>query len=206
MELQLKLRQIRAARGLTLREVAEKMQTTGASISRCEREPQRVSVPLLAKFAEVYDCTVDEILGLNSMGCYERTLELVTLPIYEPNTLLEASTNTKYVDFPTYVLPHVDREKFRDFALMVVRGDSMMPSYEDGSVVLIDRQIKLPQGDGIYAIASYGDHAELRWLSVNPIQRTLDLKPENTRYREYLDVKLDQIHVLGRVVWHCRTL
>lgn len=59
----LRIRDIRKARGLTIRELAEVIGTTEVSMSRYEREPQRLTLPILERLAEALDTRIGVLIG-----------------------------------------------------------------------------------------------------------------------------------------------
>lgn len=57
------IRETRTAKGMTLQEVADKIGTSAVTVSRWEREPQRVTIPVLANLARVLDVHPSELLA-----------------------------------------------------------------------------------------------------------------------------------------------
>ncbi len=63
------------------------------------------------------------------------------------------------------------------FALMVI-GDSMMPEFEHGEIILI--RAKIPPGDGAFVIAAHNDEYIFRQLAIE--SDGWRLKPLNDAY------------------------
>lgn len=57
------LRAIRQARGYTCKQVAEALDVTEMTISRYERDEERLRLPTLRSLAALFDCTVAQIIG-----------------------------------------------------------------------------------------------------------------------------------------------
>lgn len=57
------LRMIREARGLTCKQVADKLDVSEMSVSRYERDENRLKVTILRKLARILDASVSQILG-----------------------------------------------------------------------------------------------------------------------------------------------
>jgi DNA-binding XRE family transcriptional regulator len=57
------LKQIREARGLTQEQLAERLNTTGVSVSRYEKEEQRLTLPLLRQLSGILNVSVAQIIG-----------------------------------------------------------------------------------------------------------------------------------------------
>lgn len=58
-----RIRDVRQDKGLTLSDVAKRLDTTPATVSRWEREPNRVTVPVLSNLARVLDVDPSELLS-----------------------------------------------------------------------------------------------------------------------------------------------
>jgi transcriptional regulator with XRE-family HTH domain len=65
---------IRKARGLTQAQLADLLHTTEASVSRYEREDQRLTLPLLRRLAIVLECSVADLVGEGARSPEERQL------------------------------------------------------------------------------------------------------------------------------------
>ena len=57
------IRTMRQAKGLTLQDVAKQVGASAVTVSRWEREPQRVTIPVLTNLARVLDCEPSELLA-----------------------------------------------------------------------------------------------------------------------------------------------
>ena len=58
-----RLRMARKSAGMTLEEVAQKMNTTHTTISRYENENRKIDPDILMKFCRLYNVSADYILG-----------------------------------------------------------------------------------------------------------------------------------------------
>ena len=59
-----KLRQIRKSKGLTLKEVGDKLNLTGQAVGNYEHNKREISYNLLLKFAEIYDINASTLLNI----------------------------------------------------------------------------------------------------------------------------------------------
>lgn len=89
-------------------------------------------------------------------------------------------------------------------ALIQVKGDSMAPTLSDGDIILVDTSDRHFEANAIYVLQLEGS------LLVKRIQRKIDgtvvIKSDNLAY-EPETVRgdlLDQLNVVGRVVWYGR--
>lgn len=87
-----------------------------------------------------------------------------------------------------------------------VIGDSMEPSLQSRDWVLIDTQQHLPSPPGIFALHDGFSYSikRLEFISPQP-PMTLRISSDNPQYNDY-DKSLDDIRILGRVVWFGRAL
>lgn len=58
-----RLKEIREARGLTQEQLAERIATTGASISRYENQDIRLTLPLMRRLGSALHCSVADLAG-----------------------------------------------------------------------------------------------------------------------------------------------
>lgn len=79
---------------------------------------------------------------------------------------------------------------------IAVIGDSMEPVLRDGDEILVDRTPR-PLRDGIHVVR-LGDALHVKRLQAGP--RRLTLLSENTIYPP-IEAPLDEVEVIGRVVW-----
>lgn len=97
---------------------------------------------------------------------------------------------------------------FENLAIVTARGDSMVPTFEDGSVLLVDTSITAMKVDGVYVIAKSED------LYIKRIQRNMDgtftVISDNKAYADqYISNPIKEgFLVLGRVLiaWNPRKM
>ncbi|MBL4750911.1 MAG: hypothetical protein JKX71_10090 [Amylibacter sp.] len=91
-------------------------------------------------------------------------------------------------------------------SLIYVAGDSMEPTLQDGSIVLIDHQQREPVGKHIYAIRN-GDELMVKRLE-KPDVKTLLLTSDNPKYatKVLTGFDLKAVGIVGKVVWSAFTL
>ena len=69
----LKLRELRKERGLTQQIMANLLQMTQAAYSKLEREEYKMNIDMLAKLADILECSTDALLGRsNSKEVFEK--------------------------------------------------------------------------------------------------------------------------------------
>ena len=90
--------------------------------------------------------------------------------------------------------------------LITISGDSMAPVLEHGDVVMVDCTQTQPSPPGIF-IVDDGIGLVAKRLDLVPATQPqmLRLTSENGVYANY-QRRIDEVHIVGRVVWFARTL
>lgn len=109
-----------------------------------------------------------------------------------------------YIQFKPDWIKNVLGASAQNLALISVKGDSMEPTLSDGDILLVDTTDRQFQANAIYVLQNWGS------LLVKRIQRKMDgsvvIKSDNKDY-EPETVRgdmVEQLHVIGRVVWYGR--
>lgn len=180
-----RLKELREAAGMTQAELARKLNTTDVSISRYEREPQRISIPLMFDLARALGCAPSAII---TPGPLEQRKITVALPL---------RGQERHV--------HFDREVLRDLGeephLMAFapEDEAMEPLLPKGAVCVVDTSQTRVQRDGLYVVR-IGSLETVRRVMVQ-LNGELKLAGEHPLYREAVAVRPDDLTVAGRVVW-----
>lgn len=191
------IRTIREAKGLTLREVAKRLDTTAATISRWEREPQRVTVPVLKNLARVLD--VDVTAFLNDVRHPHRPQENSGQVVMVKR--LDVLNNTGEENpFDAGYISRLTRTPASQLAILNVASDAMTPLISMGDQALIDLTITQPDIPGIYAI-KLGEIAHLRRIHLLVASGKVRVSVDNPAYGGPEDVEPDSIDICGRVIW-----
>lgn len=94
----------------------------------------------------------------------------------------------------------------RHLHVIYVQGHSMEPTISDGDVVLLDETQTTPRDRRIYAIRKPDGELIIKRL-IQSITGGWVIRSDNEDKREYpdqpiSDTDIEQIHIVGRVVWH----
>lgn len=125
----------------------------------------------------------------------------VTLPPIS-NVVTRMQINKKWLRL------NVQATAFENLSLLTAIGDSMEPTFADGSVLLVDRGVSSIKVDGVYVLFNDGD------LFIKRVQRELQggavLKSDNPAYSD-MAVNAEaraELTVLGRVLlaWNPKKL
>lgn len=82
-------------------------------------------------------------------------------------------------------------------AMAQVYGDSMQPTLFNGDMVLVDTMQRSPR-DGLFVLRLFGELMVKR-VTVGPGR--IDVSSDNQAHRSYDDVNVDELHIMGRVIW-----
>lgn len=110
------------------------------------------------------------------------------------------------LSFPPDLLRRITATPAGSLKLLSVSGDSMSPTLEDGDLVMVDTGRRMPSPPGIFIL---DDGVGLVAKRVDAIPNTspprLRLSSDNPAYSNYQRL-IDEVHVVGRVVWFARNI
>ena len=177
-----RIRERRQAAGLTLQDVADKCGTTAVTVSRWEREPQRVTLPILDKLAGAIGCSREDLLArslplANSHGLNDSALEGLSM------------------------FYGIQPERI---GLVVVPTDMMAPTLNIGDHCFIDKSITWVDNAGIYAVMMNGEARLVRAFRV--VDGTIRLIADNPLYKADVTISDDAVQVIGKVIGHHRKI
>ena len=185
-----RIREFRQLRGMTQEQLARLAKTTGATISRWESQPSRVTVPTLQNIARILDVTPADLLGNIA------TTKTITRGV----AMIRNLSGDALTAFDIGELENITESSAEVLAVLYVKGDAMEPTLHDGDRAIVDTSDAEIFASGIYCI-QLGRTAQVRRLSVNPVNGTLDVSCDNPKYDIYRDVQPNAVKVIGRVVW-----
>lgn len=88
--------------------------------------------------------------------------------------------------------------------LMLVLGDSMYPTIQEGDMVMVDRGRDYPQSGKVFAFTPGDDIIQLKRLESRGDQ--LHIISDNSAIYQPFDLPSDQIRIIGQVIWFARQL
>lgn len=177
-----RIREKRQAAGLTLQDVADKLGTTAVTVSRWEREPQRVTLVILDKLATAIGCNKEELLA--------RSLPLTN------SADLNESALAGLAQF--YGIP-AER-----ISLVVVATDMMAPTFAQGDHCFIDKSITWIDNAGVYAIILNGEARLVR--GHRNLEGGIRLTCDNQLYKVDFTWADERLEVIGKVIGHHRKI
>lgn len=186
------------------------------------------SVVKLARIADTMDIDITSLLGerqepsgsLRKDEPHKRKLQLDTQSgddyVTISSILVEASmgggtiVTTEERGKPYYFRREWIRDRLgvsaQDLRMIFVRGDSMEPSLCAGDMILIDITKKSPTPPGIFVLFDgFGLVAKRLEFISNTNPPAIRIISDNTQYSAY-ERTIDELHIIGRVVWFAREL
>lgn len=210
------LREIREAKGLTQKQLAELLNTTDVSVSRYEKEESRLTLPLLRKMARELRCTVADLIGETDERGEVQRPERQLIPEEERRFALigelditatagggtapETTEVSAEWGFPVDWVRYEMRARPVDLSIISVEGDSMSPTILPGDKVVVNRGARSPSPPGLFVL----------WDGLGLVAKRLEHIPrsdpprvrimsDNERYRPY-EATAEEVEIVGRIV------
>lgn len=118
----------------------------------------------------------------------------------------EAAIEETALAFPPMLLRRITSAPTSSLRLISISGDSMVPTLEDGDMVMIDTGRTSPSPPGIFVLDDGVGLVAKRVDAVpNSFPQQLRLSSDNPAYSNY-QRRIDEVRILGRVVWFARSL
>lgn len=197
------IKKYRESRGLSQKELAEKAGIGNGTIGDIERGDRKGKLSTLDKISKALNLTFEErrtldnaFIGRDSIkpfkdDVFENTLILMSIPVYSSVAAgLGYIPDSHPVDYIT--IPKTSGECV---GIRVV-GDSMEPTFCDGDIVIIKKDIEVSIGDiGVFINSNTGESFVKR---LKRKENILVLESDNNNY---VDIKItDEIVSCGKVI------
>lgn len=200
-----RLRELRKKAGYSQQQMARKLHLTQGAISQWENGITVPAADQLSTLADVFEITVDELLGRDTLGV------LGILPV-NPRAVpilgdiacgvpITAEQNIEgYADLPEGVRA--------DFALRC-KGDSMEPTFIDGDLVLIRQEGDVSDGRIAAVLLDSETDTEATLKRIHHVPGGLILIPDNQKKygpQTFQGSEAAKIRILGVAVGYVRMI
>ena len=179
------LKEIRRSKGMSQEDLAKLLQTTKASVSRYEREDQRITLPLLQRLSKALRCSISELIGEKEFN--QQTVQITMLP---------NSKNKGTIMIDKGILESVNIQESTKGNFCV--GDNMSPTIKHDDFFLVDTELLDIQQNGIFLIEADGDAFLVR-STRNKITKATSLSYDNPLIENIGEVKIKDVKVIGQV-------
>ena len=195
MSVGIRLKKLREENELKQESLAAKLGINRSTISMYERDQRTPSPDVLKKYADIFDVSLDYILGnsrkLKKGEDYATINVYGSIPAGIPIEAIEDISDTEDISFK-------DFDKNKTYIGLKVEGDSMYPKYLAGDTIILELTPDCESGTDA-AVYVNGYEATLKTVIKND-NGTITLMPINTSYPPKTYGKDDDpIKILGIV-------
>lgn len=190
-----RLRQLRKNSGKTQGELAKSLHVAASSIGMYERDERIPSPDILMGYAQLYDTSIDYILGRDRYR--QNTPDYITVNVYGrvpagiPLEAIEDIEDTEELSLKDYQIS-------KDYIGLIVDGDSMYPKYLKGDTIIVEVTPQCENGEDCVVYVN-GYDATLKTVIKNN-DGSITLQPINPSYPPTTYGPDDEpIKILGRV-------
>lgn len=177
-----RLRKLRRERNLTQTELANSLNVSNGTIAMWETEKRQPDLDMVSRIASFFNVSVDYLMGReqkvdNNVAGVQLARQTIKIPVYGtipagvPIEMIEDSFIEDYEDISADLL----RGGNKYFALKV-KGDSMLPKFEDGDVLIL-KQTEDCENGAFCAVSI--NHTECTFKKVIKKMSGLTLMPLN---------------------------
>lgn len=204
------------AAGLTLKEASRALGRNDAYLQQFlyRGSPRRLPEQLRLRLATITGADQSRFLDPDLQALQSGSRDpLVPVPLHAVHaaagggSVAEGGDEAQHgLSFPPDLLRRITAAPAGGLKLLSVSGDSMSPTLEDGDLVMVDTGRRMPSPPGIFIL---DDGVGLVAKRVDAIPNTtpplLRLSSDNPAYSNY-QRRIDEVHVVGRVVWFARNI
>lgn len=149
----IRIKQLREEAGYTQQDLADKLNKAKSTIAMYENETRKPSLRVLKQLSNIFNCSVDYILGISDNPKKENTFILnhedmfkAIKKIAEPNmkrllpVLGTVKAGYNYLaeeNIIDYIDPSMNITDPENYFGLVVKGDSMFPHFNEGDYVIV---------------------------------------------------------------------
>lgn len=188
---------------MTQQDLATKLNLVKGSIAMYENETRKPSMEVLIKLSEIFNCSIDYLLGKSDIKNPDLKDKLFLIPIVgkvaagKPIFANENIEGYLPIDPLMYNLTSPN-----GFFFLQIQGESMNKLIKNGSFALIKKQDYAENGDVIVAIVNGDDEATVkRYKQLNEQFIMLEPVSEDSSFQPItIDLKSTKFSIIGKVV------
>lgn len=198
-----KVKEMRERAGMTQRQLADALGMTQQSIYYYESGDRDIKASVLIEMSNVLGCTVSDLLGFSADDVIESNpVDFRELPVFgriAAGTAREALMQSDMTHDTPETLYRLHRKSF----WLTVSGNSMNRLFPDGSLVLIDPEEEVRNGD-VAVVFVNGDDATLKRVYFEGESITLHPESYDPEYQDRIidgsDPDAPEVRIVGKAV------
>lgn len=195
-----RIRELRKKHKISMKELGQYVGVAESTISLYETEKRQPDNNVLIKIAEIFNVSVDYLLGRETNDIYASIGAMPVKKIKLPVLGNVACGEPIYAneDLEGYV--YINEDIGADFCLHA-KGDSMVNArIFDGDTLFVKKQDMVD--DGEIAVVLIEDEATVKRVYYDRENNTITFMPENPAYKpmRYNGEELNNIRILGKVI------
>lgn len=196
----------RRAAGYTQKEVADKTGIPLGTIRRWEQGQNDPDMGSLMQLAELYNASLDSMIGLASVNGVIRPIPSETIAVPLLGSITAGTPIEMIAVEDTYDIPTEVHNSYPKAFLLKVAGESMNRVLPNGCYALINPCDTVEHPMKAYAVCVNGFDATIKRVKV--LENGYELIPDSndptfrSQIYDYNEPDTDPITVIGQVVWY----
>ncbi len=198
-----RIKKLREEFHMTQQELADKLNGAKSTVAMYENETRKPSMEVLIKLSEIFNCSIDYLLGKSDIKNPDLKDKLFLIPIVgkvaagKPIFANENIEGYLPIDPLMYNLTSPN-----GFFFLQIQGESMNKLIKNGSFALIKKQDYAENGDVIVAIVNGDDEATVkRYKQLNEQFIMLEPVSEDSSFQPItIDLKNTKFSIIGKVI------
>lgn len=198
-----RIKKLREELHMTQQELADKLNGAKSTIAMYENETRKPSMEVLIKLSEIFNCSIDYLLGKSNIKNSDLKDKLFLIPIVgkvaagKPLLADENIEGYLPIDPLMYNLTSLN-----GFFFLQIQGESMNKLIKNGSYALIKKQDYAEDGDVIVAIVNGDNEATVkRYKQLNEQFVMLEPVSEDSSFQPItIDLKSTKFSIIGKVI------
>lgn len=197
------IKKIRQDNNLTQEELAKRINTSRSNIANYENDKNMPSIDILEKLSEIFNCSIDYLLGKSDIKNPDLKDNLFLIPIVGKvaagKPILADENIEGYLPIDPLMYHLTSPE---GFFFLQIQGESMNKLIKNGSYALIKKQDYAEDGDVIVAIVNGDNEATVkRYKQLNNQFVILEPVSEDSSFQSItIDLKNTKFSIIGKVV------
>ena len=197
------LKKIRQDSDLTQEELAKRINTSRSNIANYENDKNMPSIDILEKLSEIFNCSIDYLLGKSDIKNPNLKDNLFLIPIVGKVAAGKPILATENIEGYLPIDPLMyNLTSPNGFFFLQIQGESMNKMIKNGSYALIKKQDYAEDGDVIVAIVNGDDEATVkRYKQLNEQFVMLEPVSEDSSFQPItIDLKNTKFSIIGKVI------